>query len=49
MHIYINKDHVHANYNPQHPELQHVPTIVINKSNNSCTKLENIKFIYEDA
>lgn len=49
MHLYKNKDHMHVNCNPQHPELQHVPTIEINKSNNSCTKLDNIKFIYEDV
>ncbi len=31
MHSYKNKDYIHVNCNPQHLELQHVPTIEINK------------------
>jgi len=47
MHLHINKNHTHVNYNPQQPKVRHVPIVEINRSNNSYTNIDNIKSIYE--
>jgi hypothetical protein len=47
MHLHINNNHTHVNHNPQQPKLGHVPTIEINRSNNSYRQYRQYKIIYE--